>query len=252
MDLGLAGQVAIVTGGSKGIGKATAKALLAEGARVALFSRGREALDEAVAELGENAVGFSVDTTDAASVDAGVAAAVERLGRLDVVVNCAATPASSTAAAARPGIASLDESDFLAQLDTKALGYLRVIRAAVPHLREAGGGRIVNVSGMNARHTGSITGSVRNIAVVALTKNLADELGRDNIAVTCVHPGMTRTESRELSEAMLKTAQANALGRVVDAAEVAAVITFLASPRATVMNGAIVTANGSTPGSLWA
>jgi len=249
MDLGLAGQVAIVTGGSKGIGKAVAASLIAEGARVALFARGQEALDAAVAELGVSAIGLSVDTTSTASVDDGVAAVVEQLGRLDVVVNAAATPASSIPS--RPGIAALDEVDFIDQLDTKALGYLRVVRASVPHLRAAGGGRIVNISGMNARRTGAIASSVRNVAVVALTKNLADELGRDNIAVTCVHPGMTRTDSRELTEKMLQDAESNALGRVIDASEVAALVTFLASPAAVLTNGAIITADGSTPGVLF-
>jgi NAD(P)-dependent dehydrogenase (short-subunit alcohol dehydrogenase family) len=93
---------------------------------------------------------------------------------------------------------------------------------------------------------------VRNIAVVALTKNLADELGRDNIAVTCVHPGFTRTESRTFDAEMLRKAESNALRRVVDASEVATLIAFLASPAATLANGAIITANGGTPGYLWA
>lgn len=249
MDLRLAGAGAIVTGGSRGIGKAVARALLAEGARVALLSRTPEHLAEAAAELGDGVVTVPVDTTDAAAVTAAVDEAAAALGRLDVLVNCAATPASSTGV--RAGIESLDEEDFLTQLDTKGLGYARAARAALPHLRAVGGGRIVNVAGMNARLAGSLTATVRNLAVVALTKSLADELGGDNIAVTCVHPGVTATDSRTFDEAMQTRARANALGRVIDAAEVADLVTFLASPRATAVNGSIIAVDGGHVGPLW-
>lgn len=248
MDLGLDGRVALVTGGSKGIGKAVARQLRAEGAQVAILARSGEELTAAAKELGDDTLPVTADTTDTAQVEAAVSRIVDRFGRLDVVVNAAATPASSSAGGA--GLAGVDEADFHTQLDTKALGYLRVVRAAVPHLKAAGGGRIVNISGTNARTTGAITGSIRNLAVVALTKNLADELGQDNIAVTCVHPGMTRTE-REFTEAMQAQATANALGRTVDATEVADLVTFLASPRATLANGAIITADGGRLGSIW-
>lgn len=249
MDLGLTGAGVLVTGGSKGLGKAIARNLLAEGAKVALLARNEETLQAAAAELGGDVVTVSADTTDADAVGRAVDEAALRLGRLDVVVNSAATPASSSGGA--PGIANLVEEDFLHQLDTKALGYARVVRAAVPHLRASGGGRIVSIAGMNARLSGQVTNTVRNLAVVALTKTLADELGRDNIAVTCVHPGMTATDSRAFDDAMTARARANALGRIIDASEVADVVTFLASPRAMAANGAIVTVDGGHPGPLW-
>jgi NAD(P)-dependent dehydrogenase (short-subunit alcohol dehydrogenase family) len=251
MDLGLSGQVALVTGGSRGIGRAIATQLAREGARVALLARDEAALERTRAELAgdSDVIAVSADTTDQAAVDAAVGRVVEAFGRIDVVVNAAATPASSTGAG--PGLAGADPGEILTQVDTKVLGYLRVIRAAVPHLRAAGGGRIVNISGMNARATGAIGGSIRNIGVVALSKNLADELGKDNIAVTVVHPGMTRTE-RVFTDAMEEQSVANALGRAIDAAEVADLVTFLASPRAAAANGAVVTADGGRVGPLFA
>jgi NAD(P)-dependent dehydrogenase (short-subunit alcohol dehydrogenase family) len=242
MDLGLAGHVALVTGGSKGLGKATARALLAEGARVAILARDADTLRATADEIGAYPV--SADTRDDDAVVRAVEEVAAHFGRLDVVVNAAAQPASGV-----PGGGD-DPAGILEQVDTKALGYLRVARAAVPHLRAAGGGRIVNIAGMNARSTGTVMGSVRNIAVVAVAKNLADELGRDNIAVTVVHPGITRTE-RELSDALEEGGRANALGRMVDADEVAAIATFLASPRAMAANGAVVTADGGRIGSIW-
>lgn len=248
MDLGLAGSTALVTGGSRGIGRAVATALAREGARVALLGRDVDALAAAAATI-DGAVTVTADTTDDAQVRAAVDEAATALGRLDVVVNCAAPRATGPK---QPGLAALDDDDFLHQLDTKALGYLRVVRAALPHLRAAGGGAIVNVSGMNARMTSNITGSVRNIAVVALTKNLADELGAEGISVSCVHPGLTVTERTEGDEAYAaKAAAGNALGRPVTAAEVAEVITFLASPRGRITNGAVVTADGGRPGPIW-
>lgn len=248
MDLGLAGQAALVTGGGSGIGLAVAVALAGEGTRVALLGRDPETLARAAGQVGPGTVVVRGDTTDDEQVRAAVDEAVAALGRLDVVVNCAASRAAPDQAA---GLAGLDDADFLHQLDTKALGYLRVVRAAAPHL-EAGGGRVVNVSGMNARATGSITGSVRNIAVVALSKNLADELGPRGISVACVHPGLTITERTAHDEALVVLASSNALKRPVTGAEVADVVTFLASPRGAVTNGAVITVDGGRPGPIWA
>lgn len=247
MDLGLTGSGALVTGGSRGIGRAVASALVGEGAHVVLLGRDRGALAGAREQSG--AAGSVVaDTTDDAVVRGAVDEAADLLGRLDIVVNCAAPRATPGRVA---GLAGLDDEDFLHQLDTRALGYLRVARAAAPHLRAAGGGAIVNVSGTNARATGSITGSVRNIAVVALTKNLADELGGDGIAVSCVHPGLTVTERTIDDPEFERAASDNALGRPVTAAQVADVIAFLASPRGRISNGAVVTVDGGRVGSIW-
>lgn len=247
MDLGPTGLGALVTGGNRGIGKAVAASLVREGAAVVLLGRDRASLKRAMAEVG--AANFVVaDTTDDPSVRAAVDEAASLVGRLEVVVNCAAPAASPDQV---QGLAGLDDEDLLRNIDTKALGYLRVSRAAAPYLRRAGGA-IVNISGMNARVTGSIAGSVRNIAVVALTKNLADDLGPDGIAVTCVHPGLTLTEQNQDDQEQSLKAAANSLRTPISAAEVADLVAFLASPRGRLANGAVITADGGRPGGIWA
>lgn len=246
MDLGLTGFGALVTGGNRGIGRATAAALVAEGARVVLLGRDERSLRDAVVSTG--ATGHVVaDTTDDAAVRAAVSSARAQLGRLDVVVNCAAPRALPGTGG---GLDQVTEADILSNVDTKVVGYLRVVRAAREHLRERGGA-VVNVSGMNARTTGNLAGSIRNTAVVALTKNLADELGAEGISVICVHPGLTLTERNEGDREYAARASQNALEHPVSAAEVADVITFLASPRGRIATGAVVEVDGGRPGVIW-
>jgi NAD(P)-dependent dehydrogenase (short-subunit alcohol dehydrogenase family) len=248
MDLGLTDAAALVTGGSRGIGLEVARSLAAEGARVALLGRDVDALSRASELVGPGTLTVVADTTDDAAVRASVEQVAGELGGLDVVVNAAAP----RAAGGQPtGLAGLDDEDFLRQLDTKALGYARVVRAAAPYLVD-GGGRVVNISGMNARATGSITGSVRNIAVVAISKNLADELGPQGVSVTCVHPGLTVTERVAGDPAYAEQASRNGIGRPVTAEDVAEFVTFLASPRAAIANGAVITLDGGRPGPIWA
>jgi NAD(P)-dependent dehydrogenase (short-subunit alcohol dehydrogenase family) len=140
------------------------------------------------------------------------------------------------------------------------LGYLRCAREFAPSMREHGWGRIVNISGLAARQAGTILGSVRNVAVVALTKNLADELGPHGINVTVVHPGTTRTERTEevvavraeaqgmTTEDVLKQmAEGNSIRHLVDAQEVAYVVTFLCSPKSIAINGDVIAAGGGAP-----
>jgi NAD(P)-dependent dehydrogenase (short-subunit alcohol dehydrogenase family) len=234
MDLELQGRRAIVTGGSRGIGKAVARVLIAEGARVALVARDAESLAVAAEELGASWV--AADTASDASVLAMADAVREKLGGVDILVNCAATP---NTAGGFPDSALEDE------INVKVRGYLRCVRAVQPLMEAQGWGRIVNVSGLAARSAGSITGSVRNAAVSAMTKNLADELGPRGINVTVVHPGMTRTE-RTPADATAATS----IGRMVTAEEVADVIAFLCSPRSVAITGDAVVAGGGVPGPI--
>jgi NAD(P)-dependent dehydrogenase (short-subunit alcohol dehydrogenase family) len=261
MDLQLTGKRAVVTGGSRGIGLAVAEALAAEGADVALVARGREALDAAAAQVGRHGtrvLGCPADTTDDAQVRAVVAEIAGALGGVDVLVNAAARPASSGPV---PPLSGLTDDALRVEVETKVLGYLRFARAVAPLMAAQGWGRIINVSGLNARLTGSLVGSVRNVAVAAMTKNLADELGPAGITVTVVHPGTTVTErtttmlldraAREGTspeEVEARLAAATSLGRLVTAAEVADVVAFLASPRSAAITGDAIAVGGGTRG----
>ena len=264
MDLELTGKRAVVTGGSRGIGLAVARALAAEGCDVALVARDQAALDAAregvAAASGRTVLALACDTGDDASVAAMAAAVTEKLGGADILVNAAAK--ANTGAVV--GIDGFDDAEFSEQLNVKVLGYLRCIRAVVPYMRERGWGRIVNISGLAARNTGSVVGTVRNVAVAALTKNLADELGKDGINVTVVHPAMTVTERipglvADLAatqgvpetEIEAKMARGSSLGRLVTAEEVASVVVFLASPKSVAINGDAVAVGGGTPGPIY-
>ena len=264
VDLELGGKSAIVTGGSRGIGKAVARELGREGAAVAIVARDRAALEASAEELaretGATVVPLVCDTGSDEAVRAMVAAAVERLGGLDILVNCAAEPGGQ---GPPPKLAEINDDVFWPDVNVKVMGYLRCIREVVPHMLERGGGRVVNVSGLATRNTGSTVGSMRNVAVAALTKNLAEELGPKGISVIVVHPALTRTEktpavvrrraeAQGLSEEEVerRMAQVNVLHRLIDAREVAYVVAFLCSPKAIAINGDAVVAGGGTPGSI--
>jgi NAD(P)-dependent dehydrogenase (short-subunit alcohol dehydrogenase family) len=141
------------------------------------------------------------------------------------------------------------------------MGYLRTSREVVPHMIKARSGRIIHVSGLAARSTGTIIGSMRNVSVAALTKNMADELSPHGISVICLHPGLTRTEktpgviaaqakAQGVSEAEIETRMAgrNLIRKIVTAEEVADVVAFLASPKAAAINGDAIAAGGGVPG----
>ncbi len=264
MDLQLKGKRALITGGSRGIGKAVARMLLEEGARVVIAARTQDTLNQATEELASatkgEVYGLTVDTANDASVDAMVANAVAKLGGLDIVINGAARPG---AAPEKPGIANLTSDFLMEELNVKLVGYVRVARAAAPHLVNAGWGRIINIGGIAARVTVGIVGSVRCVAVAAMTKNLAAELGPKGVNVTTVHPGPTRTEGSaaylkkraeklgvSVEEALRSYAPTPLIGRIVDADELAAVVTFLASPRSVAINGDVIAAGGGTPESI--
>ena len=257
MDLELAGKTAIVTGGSRGIGKAIARELAGEGVDVAVVARGAEALRASAAELaeasGQRIEPIVADTSSDASVAAMVEQALAAFGHLDILVNCAAQPGGQSAP---PKLGEITDAAFYSDVNVKVMGYLRCAREVAPHMIRQGWGRIINVSGLAARSSGSTIGSIRNVAVVALSKNLADELGPHGINVSVVHPGLTRTEKTpdviaqraqrqgiSLEEAERRMV-GNVIGRWIDAREIAYVVTFLASPKAVAITGDVIAAGG--------
>ncbi|HEY4418015.1 MAG TPA: SDR family oxidoreductase [Pseudonocardia sp.] len=262
MDLELNGRRAVVTGGSRGIGLAVADRLAAEGSSVALVARDRIALDKAAEQVARHGTAVFVrptDTRDDGDVRAMVEDVVAALGGVDILVNAAAEPATGPV----PPLAELPDDALRAEIETKVLGYLRCARAVAPHMSAGGWGRIVNVSGLAARLTGSIVGSIRNVAVVAMTKNLADELGPSGITVTAVHPGMTVTERISefhsgmaeragvtAEEITARFAAATSIGRLITADEVADVVTFLASPRSVAITGDAIPVGGGSRGTI--
>jgi len=263
MDLELAGKRAVVTGGSRGIGLAVARALAAAGCDVALLARDAVALaaarERVAAESGRRVLAISADTGNDESVRAAIAAVTDAFGGVDILVNAAARPNTGAVV----GIDGFDPAEFNEQVNVKVLGYLRCVQAVVPSMRASGWGRIINISGLAARSTGAITGTVRNVAVSALTKNLADELGRDGINVTVVHPGVTVTEKTPeilalraeragvpVAEAERRIAASVSIGRLVTAEEVAAVVAFLSSPKSVAINGDAITVGGGATGPI--
>jgi len=261
MDLELSGKRAIVTGGSRGIGKAIAIELAREGVDVGLVARTagplQAAADEIMEATGRRCIAVAADTGDDASVRAMVEQVVADLGGVDILVNSAAKPGGQGPV---PRLADVTTEAFWDDMNVKVMGYLRCAREVAPHMRAQGWGRIINISGLAARQAGSIVGSMRNVSVAALTKNLADELGPDGINVTVVHPGTTRTEATEgviaaranqrgVTEAEIEAAmsQANATKRIVDASEIAYIVAFLASPRSVAITGDAFAAGGGAP-----
>ncbi len=264
MDLELNGKRAVVTGGSRGIGKAVARALAAEGVAVVIGARHADQLKASATELGQDAatvVPIVVDTGDDESVRAFVAGAVDALGGVDILVNNAAQPSGQARA---PRVVEVEAGAFYADVNVKVLGYLRMIREVAPLMAANGWGRIINVDGLGSRSSGSVLTSMRNASVVALTKNAADELGGSGINVTGVSPGLVRTEAtpRVLAESAgrqgisvdeleARLGRGYAIGRMVTAAEVAAVVTWLASPHSVALTGDVIACGGGVKGPIY-
>ena len=263
MDLELKDKTAIVTGGSRGIGKAIARELGREGVDVAIVARGRETLEatakELAAETGQRFIPITADTGNEESVQSMVQQAATAFGHLDILVNNAARAGGGPA----PGLPDITEEYFWEDMNTKVMGYLRCAKEVAPYMHQQGWGRIINISGMAARQTGSAVGSIRNVAVSAMTKNLADELGPHGINVTVVHPGLTWTEripgmvseianseGVSVEEVERRMAEANSVRRMIDAREIAFVVAFLASPKSVAINGDAIAAGGGVGRSI--
>ena len=261
MDLRIAGKVALVTGGSRGIGRAIAARFAQEGAVVAIAARNMEVAETTAAQLramtGTKVICASADMGNGDDISRLIDTVSSELGPISILVNNAATAGGR---ARPPALADITRDALVAEIDVKVLGYIRAAQGVAPGMKALGWGRIINVSGLAALTTGSTIGSIRNVAVAALTKNLADELGPHGINVTCVHPGLTRT--RQLDEAtdeadrmLLATIEdripkSNSIRRIVDADDIATLVTFLASPLSLAVNGESIACGGGLPGTI--
>jgi NAD(P)-dependent dehydrogenase (short-subunit alcohol dehydrogenase family) len=251
MDLQLANKVGIVTGASRGIGRAIAQALAAEGMHLTLAARSRELLDELARSLPTPNLVQAVDLRDPAAPDAVVAATAARFGRLDLLVN-------NAGATTRGDFLTLAEEEWQDGFALKFFGAMRCCRAAWSHLRAARGA-IVNIVGIGGR-TGTAEfaiGGAVNAALLNLTKVLADRGVGDGVRVNAVNPGTIltdrlRTRVQRLAaekqlgadEAAKEMARAMRVARFGEPAEVAAAVVFLASPQAGYCQGAVLDVDG--------
>lgn len=256
MDLGLKGRCALVTGGSMGIGKAAALELAAEGCKVAIAARGREALDAAAAEIirrtGAEVAVIQADCTRAEDVCRMIGEALERMGRIDILVN-------SIGAAKSGHFLELTEDEWRESLELKLFGIVRCCREAVPHMQKQRWGRIVNLIGHRGRQpeTQAMPAGVANAGLINFTKALADEFVRDGILVNGVSPcpmetrrldymvkakaammGITEEAARE---AFLRDIP---IGRFARPEEIAPLVAFLASARNSYISGITIAIDG--------
>lgn len=237
--LSLRGRVALVTGAARGIGAATARALARAGARVALLDREAAELERVAAETGGAA--FPADVTDAAAVRRAVDEIVARWGRLDILVNNAGIVRDAA-------LADVTEEDWSATLDVNLRGTMVCARAAVPHMKSAGFGRILSATSIVARsgNYGQTAYTASKAGIIGLTRTWARELGPKGITANAVAPGFIETDmvktvpAKVMAELLARTPA----GRMGRPDEVASVYLFLASDLASFINGAVVGVDG--------
>jgi 3-oxoacyl-[acyl-carrier protein] reductase/bacilysin biosynthesis oxidoreductase BacG len=255
MELGLRGKVAVVTGASRGIGKAVAQSLIEEGCAVAICARHAERLNAAVGDLsrgGSRVIGVPTDVTDEAAVKNFVRVTHQTFGRLDILVNNAGTHLRGT-------VESTTRDILERQLRDKVFGFFAMIQAVLPIMRAQRDGRIVNIVGQAGRHPhpDRFPSGVTNAAVMAMTKSVADAVARDNIRVNAVCPQYIESEllasliDKEMRERGVDRAtaaagftRANPLGRTGTPQEVADLVAYLASDCADFVAGTSVSIDG--------
>jgi len=253
MDLGLKDKLVLITGGSKGIGFAAAKAFLAEGARVAIASRSQDNLDRACAAC-PGIEAFAADLTLPRAAEQLVDAVERRIGAIDVLVNCAG-------AAKRTGPDELTPEAWRASMDAKYFSYIHVIDPLIKRMAARGHGAIVNVIGSGGKVAAPthISGGAANAALMLATAGLANAYAAKGVRVVGINPGPTKTERVAASlkadakrdsitedEALKRIVQKIPAQRMPEPHEIADVIVFAASERAQVLTGAILSADAAT------
>lgn len=259
MELGLRGKVALVTGASRGIGRAIARQMAAEGARVVLVARDAMKLREVADELGCDCLCHAADLSTMEGVQDAVAAALALHGRIDILVNNAgAIPAGD--------FLTMPDEAWMQAYALKLHGYIRMARAVFPLMRNSGGGRIVNVIGATARNPqpNYMAGGIANAGLVNFTKGLADLGAPHGILVTAVSPAATATErieeqfiqiaaatGRSAAAVRAERLAAYPLGRMAAAEDIADAVLFLASARAGFVSGICLTVDGNSTRGVW-
>ncbi len=243
----LEGKVAVVTGGTRGIGFAIVKAFLEEGASVALFGSRQETVDKALAAIkAENAdapvIGLAPDLSDFAQVERAMAEVKAHFGKIDILANNAGV-------SAREPIYDYDPAAFDKVMNLNVNSVFYCTKAVAPYMKEQGGGSIVNTSSMVSLY-GQPSGCsypTSKFAVNGMTKSLARELGKDNIRVNAVLPGVTRTDMVAAlpPEMVARVSASIPLGRVGEPEEVANAFVFLASDKASYITGALLSVDGA-------
>ena len=256
MASGINGKVALVTGGSMGIGQATARALAREGANVAICARGIDALKQTAREIqeetGSTVVPIRADMTSVEDITMLVWSTITELGHIDILVNNAVN--STTARASE-----LPDDVILNHINTKIMGYVRCAREVITSMKHRGGGRIVNIAGMGARNASATNpgSGITNSGIAAYTKSLADDVAADGILVNCIHPGSTLTQ-RQLQlideraeregispdEVMQRTVANIPIGRMVQPEDIANLAVFLVSDQASAITGQTIAVDG--------
>ena len=259
MELGLDGKVAIVTGGSDGIGKAAALRMAGEGANVIIVARRQDVLDAAAAEIRTATEGevlpISADVSDKGTAERVVQTALDNFGRVDILVNNAGV------SLAKP-FEDVTDDEWEYDFDLKVWGAVRLIRRSIPEMRKVGGGRIINVTNLGGRTPGanSMPTSISRAAGIAITKGLSKDLAADNILVNTVCIGLIKSgqhqrryDARIGNEPdldlndfyeQLAAGRSVPLGRVGEGEEAGDVIAFLASERASYLTGVAINIDG--------
>lgn len=257
MEFRLDGKVAVVTGGSRGIGRSTALMFAERGADVVICGRTEESLTQTVADLrakGVNAWGFRADVSRNEEIEAFVAAAGDAAGRIDMLVNNAVTSTSAP-------FDELTDDEFRYHIDVKLMAYIRIARLVLRFMEKQGAGRVVNIGGMTARIVAPLrmTNGVTNAGVANFTKQFSGYAARFNVTVNCVHPGYTATERvTQIFEKEAKQAGTDIdaviagrtgdipLGRLIQPEDIASAVMFFCSPMAEMITGQCIAVDGGS------